>query len=73
MKVKVTKECMCEHYLHEVTNYYREGLESMKKTFHVDEEYEVIKKWNNFYGSYYTVQGDSRTHDLSINNCIVIN
>ena len=72
MKVKITKECMCEHYLHELTNYPREGLDKMEKTFHVGEEYEVIEKWNNFYGSYYRVEGDNKTHDLSIENCIIV-
>jgi len=69
MKIEITKDCICEHYLHEIMNYPRPGLENIKKEFKVGEQYEVDVKWDNFYGEYYRVKGDGFYHDVSVNNC----
>jgi len=66
-KVLVTKDCYCEHYLHEKTKYPREGL--VEVTFKNGEEVELIREWNNFYGSYYKVKkSDGTTGDLDVTN-----
>ena len=69
-KIKVTKDCLCEHYLHEILNYPRKGL--VEKKFYKDEEFEVIEDWFNFYGSYYRVKVDDKYHDISKSNAKII-
>ena len=69
MKIEITKDCICEHYLHEIMDYTRTGLEKLKKDFKVGEQYKVDTKWSNFYGEYYRVKGDGLYHDVSVNNC----
>jgi hypothetical protein len=69
MKIEITKDCICEHYLHEIMDYPRTGLEKLKKDFKVGEQYKVDTKWSNFYGEYYRVKGDGLYHDVSVNNC----
>lgn len=53
MKIKIIRDCLCEHYLHEINNYPREGL--IKKEFSKGELFEVKTEFNNFYGSYYRI------------------
>jgi hypothetical protein len=72
MKIEITKDCICEHYLHEIMNYPRPGLENIKKNFKVGEQYEVDVKWDNYYGEYYRVKGDGVYHDVSVNNCKIV-
>ena len=72
MKIEITKDCICEHYLHEIMNYPRPGLENIKKKFKVGEQYEVDVKWDNYYGEYYRVKGDGVYHDVSVNNCKIV-
>ena len=69
MKIEITKDCTCEHYLNEIMNYPRPGLDKLKKNFKVREQYVVDTKWSNFYGEYYRVKGDGLYHDVSVNNC----
>jgi len=69
MKIEITKDCICEHYLHEIMDYPRTGLEKLKKDFKVGEQYKVDTKWSNFYGEYYRVKGDGLYHDVSVSNC----
>ena len=69
MKIEITKDCTCEHYLHEIMDYPRPGLEKLKKYFKVGEQYVVDTKWSNFYGEYYRVKGDGLYHDVSVSNC----
>lgn len=70
MTIEVKKDCLCEHYLHEVLNYYRPGL--IEKRFKIGEQFEVVKEWSNFYGTYYRVEVDGKTHDIDMNNCKII-
>jgi hypothetical protein len=70
MVIEVKKDCLCEHYLHELLNYYREGL--IKKSFNVGEQFEVVEEWRNLYGKYYRVKVDGKTHDIDVNNCKII-
>jgi hypothetical protein len=70
MIIEVTKDCLCEHYLHELLNYYRSGL--VEKKFRQGEQFEVVKDWSNFYGSYYRVIVDGKSHDISKDNCKII-
>ena len=72
MKIEITKDCICEHYLHEIMDYPRTGLEKLKKDFKVGEQYKVDTKWSNFYGEYYRVKGDGVYHDVSVNNCKIV-
>lgn len=72
MKIEITKDCICEHYLHEIMNYPRPGLENIKKNFKVGEQYEVDVKWDNYYGEYYRVKGYGVYHDVSVNNCKIV-
>jgi hypothetical protein len=69
MKIEITKNCTCEHYLHEILNYPRPGLDKLEKKFKVGEQYVVDTKWSNFYGEYYRVKTNGLYHDVSVNNC----
>lgn len=70
MRIEVKKECICEHYLHELLRYNRPGL--VEKRFKVGEKFDVVKDWENFYGSYYRVNVDGKSHDISKDNCKII-
>ena len=70
MVIEVKKDCLCEHYRHELLNYYRPGL--VEKRFKTGEQFEVVKEWQNFYGLYYRVKVDGKSHDIDINNCKII-
>ena len=70
MIIEVKKDCLCEHYLHELLNYYRLGL--VEKKFKQGEQFEVIEDWSNFYGSYYRVKVDGKPHDIDKSNCKII-
>ena len=72
MKIEITKDCECEHYLHEIMNYPRPSLDKLKKVFKIGEQYEVDSKWNNFSGEYYRVKGEKYYHDVSTSNCKLI-
>lgn len=58
----VIEDCFCAHYLHEKTNYPRDGLVE-KKLYKGD-----IVKFNmtfmNFYGSYYRVEKNGEIYDI---------
>jgi hypothetical protein len=69
MKIEITKDCTCEHYLNEIMNYPRPGLDKLEKKFKVGEQYVVDTKWSNFYGEYYRVKTNGLYHDVSVNNC----
>jgi hypothetical protein len=74
MKIKITKDCLCEHYLHEAKNYPREGL--IKKEFSVGQEFEVKTQFGNFYGSYFRifceVNGEPTFADIAVHNAEII-
>ena len=72
MKIEITKDCTCEHYLHEILNYPRPGLDKLKKNFKIGEQFVVDTKWSNFYGEDYRVKGDGLYHDVSVNNCKLV-
>ena len=72
MKIEITKDCICEHYLHEVMNYPRPGLDNLKKQFKIGEQYDVDTKWSNFYGEYYRVKGNGLFHDVLVSNCKIV-
>lgn len=50
---KVTEDCYCEGYLHELMNYPREGLKERKLL--KGDEVTFKNEFSNFYGRYYTV------------------
>lgn len=63
MKYKVTKDCFCEHYLHEITNYPRKGL--VEKKLKEGDIVILVKKWSNLYGYYYRVEKDDIEYDIN--------
>jgi hypothetical protein len=70
MIIEVKKDCLCEAYLHELLRYFRPGL--VEKRFKQGEQFEVVEDWVNFYGSYYRVKVDGKSHDISKDNCKII-
>jgi hypothetical protein len=70
MVIEVIKDCLCEHYVHEIMNYPRPGL--VEKKFKSGETFEDVKEWSNFYGSYYRVKVGSIYHDISKSNAKII-
>lgn len=74
-ELTVAKDCFCEHYIHEITNYPREGLKEKKLL--VDEKVVFINHWKNFYGSYirckYKDTSDSEYFDISPENLKYVN
>lgn len=59
---KVKTDCFCEGYLHEVTNYPREGLKI--KALFKDDIVEFKEQWSNFYGSYFRVIKNGTYYDM---------
>lgn len=57
------KDCFCEHYLHEITNYPRPGL--VEKKLNKGDIVILIEKWSNMYGYYYTVEKDGIMYDIN--------
>lgn len=55
-KYIVNQDCFCEHYLHEITKYYREGL--VEKKLNKGDIVFLLDKWSNFYGTYLRVTKD---------------
>lgn len=51
-------------------NYPRPGL--VEKKFKSGETFEVDREWSNFYGSYYRVKVDGKSHDISTSNAKII-
>ncbi len=70
MDIEVTKDCLCEHYVHEILNYPRPGL--VEKRFTVGETFDNVKEWSNFYGTYYRVKVGDKYHDISTLNAKII-
>jgi hypothetical protein len=70
MKIEVINDCFCEHYLHEATKYPRPGL--VEKRFEKGEKHDVVDEWTNFYGSYFRVEVNGKSHDISKFNCKII-
>lgn len=65
-KFKANKDCFCEHYLHEKTNYPRAGL--AEKKLNEGDEVEFICEWSNLYGTYFRVEKDGTQYDIKPNN-----
>lgn len=61
-KFKVKEDCLCEHYVHEISYYPRAGL--VKKELKKDDEVEFKEKWNNFYGSFIRVTKGDEYYDI---------
>ncbi len=59
---KVKIDCFCEGYLHEATNYPREGLKI--KALLKDDVVEFKEQWSNFYGSYFRVIKNGTHYDV---------
>jgi hypothetical protein len=68
-KIKITKECCCEHDLHELM-YPREGLSV--REFEVDEEIDFVETWDNCYGRYHRGIKDGKHCDIDTNNSELI-
>lgn len=68
LELEVVNDCFCEGYLHEITNYPREGLE--EKKLKKGDIVTVEKKWSNFYGTYIRVkkEGGNYSYDITTNN-----
>lgn len=65
-KYIVLRDCFCEHYLHEITNYPREGLKELK--LQKGDIVEHIEDFQNFIGFYYRVQKDGVVYDVLPSN-----
>jgi len=70
MYIKIIKDCCCEHDIHEITRYPREGLTVQE--FKKDQELEVIDKWSNFYGTYYRCKTGKGHADIAIDNAFIL-
>jgi len=68
LKIKIIKDCCCEHDLHEMTNYSRYGLTLQE--FEDGDVLEVEKEWTNFYGSYYRCTTEKGYADIKVQNAI---
>lgn len=66
-KYRITTDCFCEGYLHEKSNYPREGL--IEKKLYKGDIVLFVKEWGNFYGSYIRVEKDGVEYDL-FENCL---
>lgn len=66
MRIEITIDCFCEHYLHEVLHYPRPGLVETK--FKKGDILEVEEEWSNMYGRYYKCDVGGRMCDVSVSN-----
>lgn len=68
MKKKLLKSCYCydEYYLHESSQYCREGLQDLK--LKEGDIVEVIGCWKNFYGSYIKCKFNNEIYDIKPTN-----
>lgn len=69
-KMKVVKDCTCQHDEHEVSHHYREGLKI--KELKKDDIVEFVKEWHNVYGKYIRVKKDGKTYDIKPENLAVL-
>lgn len=65
--IQLTKDTMCAHDKHELTNYPRSWFKA-KPTLHVGTVLEVKEVWTNFYGSYYRCDTTAGIYDIPIEN-----
>ena len=65
-RLKIVKDCFDEHYLHELTNHWREGL--IEKKLKVGDVVDVLGCWKNFYGSYIKCVLNNETYDVNPKN-----
>lgn len=68
--IEITKDCYCEHDIHEMTHYPRSEYK-MKPQLKTGTELEVIEEWSNFYGRYYRVKTNDGIYDISYSNAKV--
>lgn len=61
-KLKVTQDCFCQHYIHEKTNYPREGL--VEKKLKKGDIVNFDEKFTNFYGTYWRVEKEGVEYDI---------
>lgn len=64
--LKILRNCFCEHYIHELTNYPREGL--VEKKLLEGEEVEFKETYWNCYGTYARVLKDGTSYDVALHN-----
>lgn len=70
MKIKITRDCCCEHDLHEMAYYPRSGQTLQK--FKEGDILEYLSDFDNFYGSYYRCKTKKGTADISKVNAVLI-
>lgn len=61
-KYVVLEDCLCEHYIHEITKYPRPGL--VEKKLYKGDVVTLIKEWSNFFGDYIRVEKDGMDYDI---------
>lgn len=69
-KYIVKQDCLCQHYIHEITKYPREGL--VEKKLLKGDVVELLEEWSNFYGTYLRVEKDGEYYDMLHNNLEII-
>lgn len=62
VEFEVLKDCVCAGYLHEISNYPREGL--VKKEFKKGEKVKLVEEFHNFYGRYIRCSNGKVTCDI---------
>lgn len=68
-KLIVKKECVCKRFLHESSNYPRDGYRQENKpeyTLKPGDTVTFISEWGNFYGYYYRVKKEDSDRSLDI-------
>lgn len=61
-KYRVVRDCLCEHYTHEVVRHNRSDLP--EKRLKAGEIVTYVNEWVNFYGSYIRVSFNGETYDI---------
>lgn len=67
MRIRLKKETLCAHDVHELTKYPRPWFKA-KPALPAGTELEVDKEWSNFYGTYYRC-GE---YDIPVDAAVII-
>ena len=72
MRIRITKDCYCEHDMHEIMYYYRKGL-IKKPMLKEGSEYIVTGEiYQNFYGKYFIVNTPDGEYHIDKQNVDII-
>ena len=71
MIVELKEDTMCAHDLYEMKNYPRPWFHA-KPELPKGTRLDVVKKWTNFYGTYYRCRHENGEYDIPMDKAMVV-